>query len=147
MKRMSGGIRRDRILRTSIFLICLLGMLGAARAELRAQQEPKIEVNVKTVNVEAVVRDKHGKIVTDLAADAFVLEEDGRSQKINYFAKEGDLPLRLGLLVDTSRSQRQVIGAERTASYSFVDHVLREHKDLVTVINFDRDVTLLQEFT
>jgi VWFA-related protein len=57
------------------------------------------------------------------------------------------LPLRLGLLVDTSLSQRRVLDQERSASYSFLDNLLRKKKDLAFVVNFDFDVTLLQDFT
>jgi VWFA-related protein len=109
--------------------------------------EPKIVVQVKTVSVLATVRDKHGKIVSNLSKDDFALQEDGRLQTINYFARESDLPLRLGLLVDTSLSQRRVLDSERSASYSFLDHLLREDKDLAFIIHFDREVELLQEFT
>lgn len=117
--------------------------------ELKRPQEgrPKIAVEVKTVSVLATVRDKHGKIISNLAKDDFQLDEDGRPQTINYFAYESDLPLRLGLLVDTSLSQRRLIDQERSASYSFLDHLLREGKDLAFVIHFDREVELLQEFT
>jgi VWFA-related protein len=75
------------------------------------------------------------------------VDEDGRPQTINYFARENDLPLRLGLLVDTSLSQRRVLEEERSASYSFLDHLLRENKDLAFVIHFDREVELLEDFT
>ncbi|MGB8325091.1 MAG: VWA domain-containing protein [Candidatus Acidiferrum sp.] len=109
--------------------------------------EPKIVVQVKTVSVLATVRDKHGKIVSNLSKDDFALQEDGRPETINYFARESDLPLRLGLLVDTSLSQRRVLDSERSASYSFLDHLLREDKDLAFIIHFDREVELLQEFT
>ncbi|HEY1471685.1 MAG TPA: VWA domain-containing protein [Candidatus Acidoferrum sp.] len=124
--------------------LVLFTLLGG---NIWGQQQPKIAVDVKTVNVIATVRDKHGKIVPDLNQDAFTLTEDGRPQSINYFAKETDLPLRLGLLVDTSLSQRRVLGQERSASYSFLDNLLREKKDLAFVVNFDFDVTLLQDFT
>ncbi len=107
----------------------------------------KIAVQVKTVSLLATVRDKHGKIISDLKKDDFVLEEDGRPQTINYFARETDAALRLGLLVDTSLSQRKVLDQERTASYSFLDHLLREDKDLAFLIHFDREVELLQDFT
>lgn len=100
-----------------------------------------------SLSVLATVRDKHGKIVADLAKDDFVLDEDGRPQIINYFAREKDLPLRLGLLVDTSLSQRSVLDQERSASYAFLGNLLRADKDVAAVINFDRDVTLLQDFT
>ena len=117
--------------------------------ELKRPQEgqPKIAVEVKTVSVLATVRDKHGKIISNLTKDDFQLDEDGRPQTVNYFAHESDLPLRLGLLVDTSLSQRRLIDQERSASYSFLDHLLRQDKDLAFVIHFDREVELLQEFT
>jgi VWFA-related protein len=108
--------------------------------------EPKIAVEVKTVSVPATVRDKHGKIISNLTKNDFTVEEDGRPQVVNYFATEKDLPLRLGLLVDTSLSQRRVLEQERSASYSFLDHMLRE-KDLAFVIHFDREVELLEDFT
>jgi len=110
-------------------------------------QEPKIAVEVKTVNILATVRDKHGKIVSDLTKDSFQLDEDGKPQTIDYFAKESDLPLRLALLVDTSLSQRRVLDQERDASYEFFNKLLRPEKDQAAVINFDYDITLLQDFT
>src|SRR5438270_11384415 len=94
-----------------------------------AQDVPTISVNVKVVNVLATVRDKKGKIVNTLGKDDFVLEEDGRPQTIKYFTRETDLPLTLGLLVDTSRSQMEVIEQERNASGAFVDDMLRADKD------------------
>ncbi len=109
--------------------------------------QPQIAVEVKTVSVLATVRDKHGKIIPNLTKDDFQLDEDGRPQTINYFAHESDLPLRLGLLVDTSLSQRKVLDQERSASYSFLDQLLRQDKDLAFVIHFDKEVELLQEFT
>jgi VWFA-related protein len=108
---------------------------------------PKISVDVKTVSVPVTVRDKHGKIIANLSKEDFVVDEDGRPQTVNYFARENDLPLRLGLLVDTSLSQRRVLEQERSASYSFLDHLLRENKDLAFVIHFDREVELLEDFT
>jgi VWFA-related protein len=117
----------------------------AAQAPQRAPGN--IAVQVKTVSVLATVHDKHGKIISNLSKDDFVLTEDGRPQTINYFARETDLPLRLGLLVDTSMSQRRVLDQERDASYGFLDHLLREDRDLALVIHFDKDVELLQNFT
>ncbi len=108
---------------------------------------PKIAIQVKAVSVQATVRDKHGKIIPNLTKEDFTVAEDGRPQTINYFVKEGDVPLRLGLLVDTSLSQRRVLDQERSASYSFLDQLLRQDKDLAFVIHFDKDVELLQDFT
>jgi VWFA-related protein len=140
-----------------IFVAIFFFLLVSARSLPAQQTQPqqnqqsqspgKIAVEVKTVSVLATVRDKHGKIISNLAKDDFVLEEDGRPQNINYFVRESDQPLRLGLLVDTSLSQRRVLEQERRASYSFLDHLLRPEKDLDFVIHFDREVELLQEFT
>jgi VWFA-related protein len=118
-----------------------------APQESTAAAQEKIAVEVKVVNVLATVRDKHGKTISSLTKDDFALSEDGKPQTITYFTRETDLPLRLGLLVDTSLSQRRVLEEERTASYSFLDHLLRVDKDLAFVIHFDREVELLQEFT
>ncbi len=164
----SRSVRESRLFRLSLRLIVLLLSTLAAQ-DFRAQQQPQqppqppaqsqpqlkrpqegqptIAVEVKTVSVLATVRDKHGKIISNLTKDDFQLDEDGRSQTINYFAHESDLPLRLGLLVDTSLSQRRVLDQERSASYSFLDKLLRQDKDLAFVIHFDREVELLQDFT
>ncbi len=106
-----------------------------------------VSVQVKVVNVLATVRDKHGKIVNDLSKDDFTVTEDGSPQTVKYFARETDLPLTLGLLVDTSMSQRRVLNEERDASESFLAQVLREEKDKAFVIHFDREVELLQDLT
>ncbi|HTS77285.1 MAG TPA: VWA domain-containing protein [Bryobacteraceae bacterium] len=123
----------------------LLAALGSA-ALLRAQ-ETKITTDVNVVNVFATVRDKKGNVVRDLTKDDFSIEEDGRPQTVKYFSKESDLPLKLGLAVDTSPSERRMIEQERGASYKFLDQVLREDKDLAFVLHFDADVELLEDFT
>jgi VWFA-related protein len=115
---------------------------------LRAQQkDTTFSTDVKVVSVFATVRDKQGKIVQNLTKDDFALAEDGRPQVIKYFSQESNLPLTLGLLVDTSLSQRRVLGEERTASEHFLQQVLREDKDQAFVIHFDREVELLQDLT
>jgi VWFA-related protein len=130
--------------------VCLLlsmVLLLPSGQPLQSQQAPTISVNVRVVNVLATVRDKQGQIVRNLTKDDFTVEEDDRPQTISYFARETDLPLTLGLLVDTSLSQRRVLDQERTASYTFLDQVLRVNKDLAFVIHFDREVELLQDLT
>ncbi|MGA9882316.1 MAG: VWA domain-containing protein [Candidatus Acidiferrales bacterium] len=106
----------------------------------------KITSQVKLVTVYATVRDKHGKIVPTLTKDDFALDEDGRPQTISHFVIQTDVPLTLGLLIDTSLSQSAVLPAERDASYTFLDHVLTA-KDVAFVIHFDRQVELLQDLT
>ena len=112
-----------------------------------APQKPQISIEVKVVNVLATVRNQHGDIMFNLDKSDFLLEEDGHEQAITYFARELDLPLTLGLLVDTSMSQRTVLGEERKASSSFLDHLLRPEKDKAFLIHFDHEVELLQDLT
>jgi len=136
----------EAISRRSLF--SALGLIPALRL-LGAQQQdkPTFSTGVKVVNLFANVRNKAGAIVKDLTKDDFLLDEDGRAQVIRYFSQESDLPLTLGLLVDTSGSQRRLIDEERAASYRFFEQVLRPEKDVAFVIHFDFDVELLQDST
>jgi VWFA-related protein len=106
----------------------------------------KFSTDVKVVSVLATVRDKKGAIVKSLLKDDFVLQEDGHPQVIKYFSQQSDLPLTIGLLVDTSGSQRRVLGKERDATQTFIEQVLRE-KDQTFLIHFDHEVELLQDLT
>jgi len=128
-------------------LLAALGMLPAAGRLLGQEDAPKFSTGVKVVNVLANVRDKKGEIVKGLTKDDFLLDEDGVKQTIRYFSQESNLPLTLGLLVDTSGSQRRLIEEERSASYKFFEQVLREDKDVAFVIHFDFEVELLQDLT
>ena len=110
-------------------------------------QTPTFSSGVKVVNVLATVRDKKGQIVSNLTKDDFKLEQDGHPQIIHYFAKDTDLPLTLGLLVDTSMSQRRLIDQERIASYGFLNDLMRVDKDKAFIIHFDWDIELLQDLT
>jgi VWFA-related protein len=110
-------------------------------------QTPTFSSDVKVVNVLATVRDKKGQIVSNLTQDDFKLAQDGHPQTIHYFAKDTDLPLTLGLLVDTSMSQRRLIDQERIASYGFLNDLMRVDKDKAFIIHFDWDIELLQDLT
>ena len=131
--------------RTRVFMALVAATLLSWT--LLAQDIPTFSSDVKVVSVLATVRDKHGQIVNNLTKDDFKLQQDGQPQAIHYFAKETDLPLTLGLLVDTSMSQRRLIDQERTASYSFLNNLMRPDKDKAFVIHFDWDVELLQDTT
>src|SRR5437762_5077953 len=108
---------------------------------------PTFSATVKVVNLLATVRNKHGQIINSLSKDDLSLEEDGRPQIIKYFTRETDLPLKLGLLVDTSMSTLKALPDERNASGTFLDEVVREDNDSAFVIHFDRQVELLQDLT
>ena len=147
----SGSMRKAlchfRAARFTVALVLLIALLLGGGSVPGQEQKPDISVDVKLVNVFATVRDKKGMIVRNLTKDDFVLQEDDRPQTITFFSQESDLPLTLGLLVDTSMSQRAVLGQERTASYAFLDHMLREDKDKAFLIHFDHEVELLQDLT
>jgi len=115
----------------------------ALAAVIWAQQGPTISSRVNIVTLFATVHDADGKVVKNLTRDDFVLLEDGVPRKIDYFAQESDLPLTLGLLVDTSRSQTGVLEQERRASYTFLDQVLRQ-SDQAFVVHFDIQIATLQ---
>ena len=119
---------------------------SAAKSAADDSKPPTISANVRVVNILATVRDKHGKILPRLAVSDFTLEEDNKPVTIKYFARETDLPVTLGLLVDTSMSQRSSLEQERSASKTFLEQVLRE-KDVAFLIHFDREVELLQDLT
>lgn len=118
----------------------------AATAQ-QEQQEPVFSTEIKVVNVLATVRDKKGAIVTTLEKDDFSISEDNRPQTVRYFSRETDLPLTIGLMVDTSASQRRVIDAERGASYRFLDQVMRPDKDQAFIMQFDSAVQVRQPLT
>ncbi len=103
--------------------------------------------NTREVTLPVTVRDKHGRIVRDLAKDDFTLKEDGRDQTITTYSKDTNLPLTLGLLVDTSPSQGNVLDAERSASRNFLDHMIAKENEKIFLIHFDRQVELLQDLT
>ena len=110
-------------------------------------QEAKFSVGVDVVTLLATVRNRDGAIVKDLTRDDFSLLDDGVPQTIRYFTRESDLPLTIGLLVDTSRSQTGVLEPERRASYAFLDHMLREGTDQASIVSFDTKVNVLQSLT
>jgi VWFA-related protein len=139
----SGTSRRWRQFCACLSVLSVCAALGP----LSAQQVPTYSSSVKVVNVPATVRTKKGEIVRDLSKDDFTLAEDGRPQSIKYFAKESDLPLNIGLLVDTSGSQRRLIEQERSASYAFLQQMMREGRDKAFVIHFEGEVELLQDLT
>jgi VWFA-related protein len=134
------GCNRREILRAGAAL-CGLRFAGGQ------EEQPVFSTDVKVVNVLATVRNRTGMLIGDLGRDDFSLSEDGRPQTIRYFARETNLPLTLGLMVDTSGSQRRVVDSERGASLRFLDQVVRENKDRVFLLQFDSVVRIRQPLT
>jgi len=131
--------------RRSFFLSA--GPLVFAGRVLGRQQGATFSTDVNLVNLLAVVRDEHGRFVKDLPERDFLLEEDGRPQKISHFSQESNLPLTLGLLLDTSASMTRVLDDEREAAHGFLKEVLRPEKDRAFVLQFDSGVTEITRLT
>src|SRR5580700_7544315 len=110
------------------------------------QSVETLKVNVEVVQLFFNVKDKHGALIPNLVKDNFDILEDGQPQTIKYFKAESDLPLTLGILIDSSGSQMRVLDMEKEVGASFLESTLRP-KDEAFVISFDVDITLLQDFT
>jgi VWFA-related protein len=131
-----------------------------------SQSAETLKIQAREVVMPVTVRDKHGALVTSLKIGDFALTEDGRPQTIKSFTRESNLPFRLGLLVDTSRSVSSALDNERKAAEKFVDQMLPadpdsekpaagdakqpegpKQQDEAFLIHFDREVELLEDFT
>ena len=112
------------------------------------QQGPTetLKVNVKVVQLFFNVKDKKGALIPNLTKDDFEIFEDGKPQTIKYFSAESNLPLTLGILIDSSGSQQNVLDMEKQVGGSFLSQILRD-KDEAFVISFDIDTELLQDYT
>jgi VWFA-related protein len=111
-------------------------------------QEPTetLKVNVNVVQLFFNVKDKHGALIPNLTKDDFEIKEDSTPQTIKYFTAETNLPLTLGIMIDASGSQRNVIDMEKEVGGAFLKQILTD-KDEAFVISFDITVDLLQDFT
>src|ERR1700744_5606297 len=110
-----------------------------------------ITANAKLVNLPVIVRDKKGALVQNLTKSEFALSVDGHPETIRYFDKDSDLPLTLGLLVDTSGSVRSALDDERTASEAFLIQMMTAPADRTAdqafLIQFAHETELLQDLT
>jgi VWFA-related protein len=105
-----------------------------------------LKVNVNVVQLFFNVKDKKGGLIPNLPKENFELLEDGKPQTIKYFSAESNLPLTLGILIDTSASQENVLPMEQEVGGAFLSQIMRE-KDMAFVIDFNIGVSLLQDFT
>lgn len=124
----------------------LAASLAAPLAGQEPAQGPTLKSSVNLVNLFVTVRDKHKRIVPNLAKDDFRVFEDNQEQKIAFFSKEVTLPITLGLLLDTSGSEQDMLAAIQEAGSRFMNRVMRKG-DEAMVLSFDTDVDLLADFT
>jgi VWFA-related protein len=114
--------------------------------EEQDQSVSTLKVNVNVVQLFFNVKDKKGALIPSLTKSDFQVLEDSKPQTIKYFTAESDLPLTLGILIDSSGSQQRVLEMEKEVGANFLSEILRP-KDLAFVISFDVDSNLLQDFT
>ena len=105
-----------------------------------------VKVNVNVVGLFFNVKDKHGALIPNLTKDDFQVFEDGALQTVKYFSAESNLPLTLGMLIDSSGSQRNVLDMEKQVGGAFLRQILTD-KDEAYVIDFNVDAELVQDFT
>src|SRR6267143_6633622 len=133
--------------------VLLLAAVSFSFAQQNSAQTPDdqkpvdtLKVNVNVVQLFFNVKDKKGGLIPNLTKDDFEIYEDGKPQTVKYFTAESNLPLTLGIMIDASGSQRNVLDMEKEVGASFLRQILRE-KDEAFVISFDISVDLLQDFT
>lgn len=117
-----------------------------AGQQVDADAAAPIKVDVDVVSLYCSVRNKQNGLVSSLEKADFDLAEDGKPQTIKYFSRETDIPLTIGLLVDVSNSQRNLIDVERSAASNFFSSVLKK-KDVAFLVSFGADSELLQDTT
>ncbi len=150
LKQKGAGARPSHC--TGMRIITALALTTALLAQQNPPAKPQedlgdsIKVDVDVVNILASVRDKKGTLMPHLEKQDFTILEDGKPQTIKYFSRETDLPLTIGLLVDTSGSQQNLIGIERNAASQFFSQVLRK-KDEAFLMMFGEESELLQDYT
>jgi VWFA-related protein len=148
-----------------MLLVLTLGVLSAAPLAFAQQNAPgqpspaagqksdesqqpaeTLKVNVNVVQLFFNVKDKHGALIPNLTKNDFEVYEDGKPQTIKYFQAESNLPLTLGIMIDSSGSQRNVLDMEKEVGGAFLKQILTD-KDEAYVISFDVTVDLLQDYT
>jgi VWFA-related protein len=141
-------------LAVSMLALACVPVTSPAQQPASNQPVATLKIQAREVVLPVTVRDKKGALVTSLKISDFTLTEDSRPQTIKSFTRESNLPFRLGLLVDTSRSVSGAMEEERKAGGKFVDLMLPADpkaadakKDEAFLIHFDREVELLEDFT
>jgi VWFA-related protein len=114
--------------------------------QVQEQPAETLKVNVNIVGLFFNVKDKHGALIPNLTKGDFEVLEDGKPQTIKYFAAESNLPLTLGILIDSSGSQLRVLDMEKEVGGAFLRQVLTD-KDEAYVIDFAIDAELVQDYT
>jgi VWFA-related protein len=110
------------------------------------QPTETLKVSVNVVQLFFNVKDKHGALIPNLTKDDFEISEDSKQQTVKYFTAETNLPLTLGIVIDSSGSQLRVLDMEKEVGGAFLKQILTD-KDEAYVIDVNVDTNLVQDFT
>lgn len=116
-------------------------------AQKPVQGGQSIVTNVRLVDILFSVVNHSKKFVTDLEQTDFKVSEDGQMQQIRFFSKQTNLPLRIGLLLDTSNSIRERLTFEQDAAVNFLYNVMRPNRDQAFLMTFDAEPDVILDFT
>jgi VWFA-related protein len=108
---------------------------------------PAIRATTLSVPLDITVTDKKHNFITDLEKNDFKVLENGALQDIRVFSRESDLPLRIGILIDTSNSIRPRLQFEQDAAMDFLSRVIRPLKDQAFLMTFDNEPQIIQDYT
>src|SRR5580692_9961308 len=103
--------------------------------------------NVNLVEVLFSVVTKKQKLITDMNQQDFKVFDDGAQQEITSFSQPTDLPLRIGMVLDTSNSIRERLKFEQDAAIDFLFNALRRGKDQAFLMTFDDGAQIIKDFT
>ena len=120
---------------------------AGGEGDVQESEGPPIRVVVEEVTVPFIVTDNRNRILTELNQEDFKVYEDGQEQRITAFVQETGVPLRIGLMVDTSNSIRDRFAFEQRAAADFLRSLLRPEIDLAFLASFDSMAELVQDFT
>jgi hypothetical protein len=112
---------------------------------VQADEPTRIQVDVTRVNLLYTVTDRKGRFVTNLTKDDFEVVESKKPQSIMEFNAESDLPLRLGVLIDTSNSIRERFKFEQDAAIEFLNNTIHANQDRAMLVSFDTKAELVSD--
>lgn len=117
------------------------------KEDLPGETDDVVRVETNLTNIFFTAADSNKRFVNTLKKEDIRITEDGQPQEIFTFQTNVDLPLSIGILIDTSRSEERTLPDEKAAARSFLEAVMRPDKDEAAVVSFTGDVTLEQGFT
>jgi len=134
-----------RLPRLSVAVICCatVFLVFSPSPAQQSAQEPKLRSDVNLVSVYFTVRDSHKRLLDDLDQQQFQVREDGRLQTIKFFSHHSDVPLNVGVLLDTGTSTPSTLAFEADATSMFVERVVRP-ADLAFLVSYANRFETLQ---